>query len=240
MTTPHSSVAVDQLLQNYILFDRLKLVCRLLLGWHADGWVVGHQVISGSHDPELEPPLDHMKRTEMSHLAGTHLASDMFARWGDQQVKKYSMWDSFNRVMQFQFNFNICRYTKIGWHSSHDNTTQLRSQRSSVAELNIVPTFVTVCKLLLNWHTDDWIVWRQIISGEWSSVGASTRTEEPHWDVYLADNHLVSVMFAHWGDQQVKKYSTCESFNRVMQFQFQFNICTYWVAFITWQHHIAP
>ena len=67
-------------------------------------------VVSGSDDPELEPPLDPMKRTEMSHLAGTHLVSVMFVRWGDQQVKKYSTSDIVNRVMQFQFSFNICTF----------------------------------------------------------------------------------------------------------------------------------
>ena len=218
----------------------------------------------------------------------------MFARWVDQQVKKYSTWDIVNRVMQFQFNFNICTFLvafitwqhhtaplpkinccrtkycstiwnclqitsglayrwmnrvtssyiwrmmiswslystwrnrlkclsrrhssspsclRIGatsrlrstvretasivlcnfssilifvrswWHSWHDNTTQLRSRRSIAAELNTVPPFETVCRLLLDWHTGDWIVWRQVISGEWRLVVASTRPEQTDWDV---------------------------------------------------------
>ena len=41
-------------------------------------------------DNQLEPLLDPMKRIELSHLADTHLVSVKFARWGDQQVKKYS------------------------------------------------------------------------------------------------------------------------------------------------------
>ena len=95
-------------------------------------------------DDLLEPLLDPKKQIEMS-ISQTLILSASRSRIGATSRLGCTVRETAS-IMSCNIS-SVLTFLRFWWHSSHDNTTQLHSSRSTAAELNTVRPFETPRKL---------------------------------------------------------------------------------------------